>query len=157
MLQVQNLHKSYSTTTVLAGANFIVNDKEHIGLIGPNGSGKTTLLRCITGAEQPDSGSIILQRGSNAAIGLLFAGGPDHTIANHFYPRRARGRQHIEIGRRMTAACSRRGLDLRFELLHRHRGLQCRKGRLRQGFYQLRVRKHCLITWRGCGSVRLLF
>lgn len=60
MLQVQNLHKSYGTTTVLAGVNFIINDKEHVGLIGPNGSGKSTLLRAITREEQPDSGSIIL-------------------------------------------------------------------------------------------------
>ncbi|HYP40613.1 MAG TPA: ABC-F family ATP-binding cassette domain-containing protein [Chloroflexia bacterium] len=60
MLQVQNLRKSYGTATVLAGANFIINDTEHIALIGPNGSGKSTLLRCITGEEQPDAGTIIL-------------------------------------------------------------------------------------------------
>jgi ATPase subunit of ABC transporter with duplicated ATPase domains len=60
MLQVQNLHKSYGVTTVLAGISFIVNDGEHVGLIGPNGAGKSTLLRCIIGEEQPDSGVIAL-------------------------------------------------------------------------------------------------
>jgi ATP-binding cassette, subfamily F, member 3 len=70
MLQVQNLHKSYGTATVLAGAGFIINDKEHIGLVGPNGSGKSTLLRCITGEEHPDAGAVVLApRG--AAIGYL--------------------------------------------------------------------------------------
>ena len=54
MLQVQNLHKGYGTATVLTGAGFIINDKEHIGLVGPNGAGKSTLLRIITGEEQPD-------------------------------------------------------------------------------------------------------
>jgi hypothetical protein len=34
-------------------------------------------------SDSGDSGSLILQRGTNSAIGLLFAGGPDHTIANH--------------------------------------------------------------------------
>lgn len=34
-------------------------------------------------SDSGDSGSIILQRGTNAAVGLLFGGGPDHTIANH--------------------------------------------------------------------------
>ena len=34
-------------------------------------------------SDSGDSGSLILQRGTNIAIGLLFAGGPDHTIANH--------------------------------------------------------------------------
>jgi len=34
-------------------------------------------------SDHGDSGSLIMQRGTNAAVGLLFAGGPDHTIANH--------------------------------------------------------------------------
>lgn len=34
-------------------------------------------------SDQGDSGSIVLQRGTNSAVGLLFGGGPDHTIANH--------------------------------------------------------------------------
>lgn len=61
MLQVQNLHKSYGTATVLDGINFVVNDGEHVGLIGPNGSGKTTLLRIITQREEPDAGVVVLQ------------------------------------------------------------------------------------------------
>src|SRR5438552_6525818 len=70
MLQVQNLHKSYGAAVVLAGAGFIVKDKEHIGLIGPNGSGKSTLLRCIAREERPDAGSIVLSpRGTT--IGYL--------------------------------------------------------------------------------------
>ena len=61
MLQVQNLYKSYGMATVLDGTNFIVNDGEHVGLIGPNGSGKTTLLRIITAREEPDAGDVVLQ------------------------------------------------------------------------------------------------
>ena len=34
-------------------------------------------------SDQGDSGALVLQRGTNLAIGLLFGGGPDHTIANH--------------------------------------------------------------------------
>jgi hypothetical protein len=30
-----------------------------------------------------DSGSLILERGTNKAVGLLFAGSASHTIANH--------------------------------------------------------------------------
>ena len=61
MFQVQNLYKNYGTSTVLAGVNFVVNDGEHVGLIGPNGSGKTTLLKIITGHEMPDLGMVVLQ------------------------------------------------------------------------------------------------
>jgi ATP-binding cassette, subfamily F, member 3 len=70
MLQVQHLRKSYGTTTVLDGVTFILNDGEHVGLIGPNGSGKSTILRCVTGREQPDSGSIVLSP-RDATIGYL--------------------------------------------------------------------------------------
>ena len=34
-------------------------------------------------SDSGDSGSLILQRGTNAAVALLFGGGPSHTIANH--------------------------------------------------------------------------
>lgn len=34
-------------------------------------------------SDSGDSGSVILQRGTNAAVGLLFGGSPSHTIANH--------------------------------------------------------------------------
>ncbi len=36
-------------------------------------------------SDSGDSGSLILQRGTNAAVALLFAGGPNHTIANHLW------------------------------------------------------------------------
>lgn len=70
MFQIQNLHKNYGTATVLAGINFVVNDGEHVGLIGPNGSGKTTLLKIITKREQADSGNVVLQP-RNLRIGYL--------------------------------------------------------------------------------------
>lgn len=53
MLQVQHLRKDFGAATTLSALSFIINDGEHIGLIGPNGVGKSTLLRCIVGAEQP--------------------------------------------------------------------------------------------------------
>jgi hypothetical protein len=34
-------------------------------------------------SDAGDSGSLIVERGTNAAVGLLFAGSPSHTIANH--------------------------------------------------------------------------
>src|SRR5262245_15717141 len=59
MLQGQHLRKSYGAVTVISDVSFILNDKQHVGLIGPNGIGKSTLLRCLIGAEALDAGTII--------------------------------------------------------------------------------------------------
>ena len=69
MLQVFKLTKSFGDHQVLAGISLIINQGEHVGLIGGNGAGKTTLLRCIMGELQPDSGSVSLPPG--ATIGYL--------------------------------------------------------------------------------------
>src|SRR5262249_56676407 len=69
MLQGQHLRKSYGAVTVISDVSLILNDNQHVGLIGPNGVGKSTLLRCIIGTEQPDAGTIITSPG--LSIGYL--------------------------------------------------------------------------------------
>ena len=59
MLQGQHLRKSYGAVIVISDVSFILNDHQHVGLIGPNGVGKSTLLRCLIGAEQLDTGTIV--------------------------------------------------------------------------------------------------
>ena len=59
MLQGQHLRKSYGTVIVISDVSFILNDHQHVGLIGPNGVGKSTLLRCLIGAERLDAGTIV--------------------------------------------------------------------------------------------------
>jgi ATP-binding cassette subfamily F protein 3 len=59
MLQGQHLRKSYGAVTVISDVSFILNDRQHVGLIGPNGVGKSTLLRCLSGAEPLDAGTVV--------------------------------------------------------------------------------------------------
>ncbi len=60
MLQVRDLHKSYSGTEVVRGVSFGVAAGECYGLLGPNGAGKTTTLRCCLGLTASDAGTITL-------------------------------------------------------------------------------------------------
>ena len=58
MLEVHNLHKSFSAHQVLKGVSFSVYPAEIQVLIGLNGCGKTTLQRVLTGILEPDQGTI---------------------------------------------------------------------------------------------------
>jgi putative spermidine/putrescine transport system ATP-binding protein len=57
-LDVQNLTKTFGTTTVVKDVSFAFDKGEFISLLGPSGCGKTTILRMIAGFENPTSGSI---------------------------------------------------------------------------------------------------
>ena len=70
MLHVKHLTKFFGAEIVLNNVSFVLNDNEHVGLIGPNGSGKTTLLRCIAGLTRPDSGEIV-RSPSEMSVGYL--------------------------------------------------------------------------------------
>src|SRR5262245_55128051 len=83
MLHVQNLRKSFGATTVLEDVSCVLNDGEHVGLIGPNGTGKSTLVKCIVGVDSPDAGTVVLTP-QGASIGYLpqsFAEQAEQTIA----------------------------------------------------------------------------
>ncbi|WP_405162505.1 ATP-binding cassette domain-containing protein [Nocardia sp. NBC_01499] len=60
VLQADGLVKRYGGVEALRGANFAVSAGEVVALIGDNGAGKSTLVKCLSGAEQPDSGRILL-------------------------------------------------------------------------------------------------
>lgn len=59
MLEVKNIHKSFSKVPVLRGIDFKVDKGEVVAIIGPSGSGKTTLLRCISFLEKADEGEMV--------------------------------------------------------------------------------------------------
>jgi ATP-binding cassette subfamily F protein uup len=56
LVNLENVSKSYGTTSVLESVSLGIGDGDRIGVVGRNGGGKSTLLRMITGAEPPDSG-----------------------------------------------------------------------------------------------------
>jgi branched-chain amino acid transport system ATP-binding protein len=58
LLQVRQLSRRFAAVDALQAVNFDVDAGEVHALIGPNGAGKTTFIHHVSGALQPDSGSI---------------------------------------------------------------------------------------------------
>lgn len=62
-LQVENLTKSYGDRMLFDSVTFRVFEGDKIGVIAKNGTGKSTMLRLLSGAESPDSGSVVYRSG----------------------------------------------------------------------------------------------
>src|SRR5215218_1973958 len=58
VIDADGVSKAYGDRLLVEGLNFKLPPGGIVGVIGPNGAGKTTLFRMVTGAEQPDAGSI---------------------------------------------------------------------------------------------------
>ena len=58
MINVKNLHKSFSGLEVLKGIDEHISHGEVVVVIGPSGSGKSTFLRCLNLLEVPTEGEI---------------------------------------------------------------------------------------------------
>ena len=56
--RVDRLKKSYGAKSLLEDVSFIINEGEHVGLIGQNGTGKSTLLSILAGVDFAESGDI---------------------------------------------------------------------------------------------------
>jgi ATP-binding cassette subfamily F protein 3 len=69
MLIVSAITKSYGVRTLFSDVAFTIGARDRIAVVGPNGSGKTTLFRIIAGRELPDSGNVVVMKGTS--IGYL--------------------------------------------------------------------------------------
>ncbi|MDX3656509.1 ATP-binding cassette domain-containing protein [Streptomyces sp. ID05-26A] len=58
LLEARDLTKNYGTVEALRGASFTAYPGEVVSLIGDNGAGKSTLVKCLSGVEQPTSGTL---------------------------------------------------------------------------------------------------
>jgi rhamnose transport system ATP-binding protein len=60
LLELRRITKSYAGVHALRGVDFDLQAGEVHALLGENGAGKSTLIRVVTGAHQPDRGSIAI-------------------------------------------------------------------------------------------------
>ena len=63
LLTLQNAHLAFGLAALLDGADFAVESRERIGLIGRNGAGKTSLLKVLAGVQALDDGAMAQQSG----------------------------------------------------------------------------------------------
>lgn len=63
LLNATDISKSYTVKPLLSNLSYAINEGDKIGLIGVNGTGKSTLLKITAGAEEADSGKIVLTGG----------------------------------------------------------------------------------------------
>ncbi len=68
LVQLNDLSIAYSGPPLFDEVECRIEAKDRIGLLGRNGAGKTTLMRLIVGQEQPDSGTLITDPGTNITL-----------------------------------------------------------------------------------------
>lgn len=69
MLSINNLSVYFTGKYLFDDINFLITERDRVGLVGKNGAGKTTLLRIINGEQLPENGTIA--KPSDLLIGYL--------------------------------------------------------------------------------------
>jgi ATP-binding cassette ChvD family protein len=69
VIEFENVSKGFEDRLLIEDLSFSLPPAGIVGVIGANGAGKTTLFKMITGAEEPDSGSVTI--GSTVDLGFV--------------------------------------------------------------------------------------
>ncbi len=69
MVSIQNLTMHFTGEDLFSQINFLIREKDRIGLVGKNGAGKTTLLKLIVGTVSPHKGDIVIPE--HVSVGYL--------------------------------------------------------------------------------------
>lgn len=65
---LRKISKGYPGVQALSDVSLDIRAGEVLCLLGENGAGKSTLMRCLTEAEAPDSGEIVIDGTAHSAL-----------------------------------------------------------------------------------------
>ena len=98
LLVATAIRKSFGHVKAVRGADLTVNCKEVVAVVGDNGAGKSTFISCISGATEPDEGTVRLngvpmelgsiQAAMSAGIATVYqdlAMAPDLSVAENIF------------------------------------------------------------------------
>ena len=80
LLNAAGLALSFGTNNVFGDVSFLIDERDHIGLVGVNGCGKTSLFKVLTGHYTPDSGSFGKSRLARVGYVEQFAVNSSRTV-----------------------------------------------------------------------------
>ena len=69
VVSLKGVHKAYGSRIIYEGLDFGIRRRERWCVMGVNGAGKSTLLKLVTGATEPDAGSVAI--GASVKLGYF--------------------------------------------------------------------------------------
>ncbi len=97
VIEFNGVSKAFGDRLLIDNLSFTVPPGAIVGIIGPNGAGKSTLFRMITGAEQPDSGSIDI--GPTVKMAYVDQSRENLSETKTVFDELSEGRDIIQIGK----------------------------------------------------------
>jgi ATP-binding cassette subfamily F protein 3 len=78
MIQLSGAGKRFGHKLLFENVDWLITNRDHIGLVGGNGTGKSTLMKILGGMDTFDYGSLIVAKGTSAGYlpqdGLTLSG-----------------------------------------------------------------------------------
>ena len=102
VVEARGMRKGYGDRLLIDDLSFALPPGGIVGVIGPNGAGKTTLFRMITGAEQPDAGT--LRIGDTVQLAYVDQSRDALVPTKTVWEEISDGAEQLKIGRREIAS-----------------------------------------------------
>ena len=102
VVEARGLRKGYGDQLLIDDLSFALPPGGIVGVIGPNGAGKTTLFRMITGAEQPDGGT--LRIGETVQLAYVDQSRDALAPTKTVWEEISDGAEQLKVGRREIAS-----------------------------------------------------